>query len=365
MVGAGASGLAVAAALKRRGREPVVLERDATVGGTWARRYERLCLHTVRRFSGLPFHPMSRSYPRYVPKDLYARYLEEYAERLGLDVRLGQRVERIGPDGAGWVVETAEETWRSRAVVVATGRHNVRRLPRWVGVDDFEGRLLHSQDYVSGREFAGRQALVIGIGNSGAEITADLVEQGAARVAISVRTTPPITSREIAGIPVQFLGMLLMPFPARAVDRVGAVLRRLGTGDLRKYGLGKEAWGPFTARRPPVIDVGFLDQLKARRIDVLSDVDRFTTTGVVFADGVEQEYEVVVAATGFTTGLDQLLGAPGPLDERGYPHAGGALAGLYFAGYSETPRGQLFESNRGARGLAAVVDRYLEQAEGA
>jgi cation diffusion facilitator CzcD-associated flavoprotein CzcO len=360
VVGAGASGLAVAATLKRRGREPVVFERAESVGATWAGRYERLRLHTVRRFSGLPFHPMPRSYPRYVPKDLYAQYLHDYAALMGLTVRLGERVERIRPEGSAWLVETGKESWTTSAVIVATGRHNVPRMPRWEGREIFGGRVIHSHQYSSGREFSGKRALVIGIGNSGAEIAADLVEQGAARVAVSVRTTPPITKREIAGIPVQLLGMFFAPFPARAVDRLGALLRRIGTGDLRPYGLGGEAWGPFTARRPPVIDVGFLELLKARRIDVLGDVLRFTRNGAVFADGVEQEFDVVVAATGFTSGLEQLLDAPRALDERGYPRADGEYPGLYFAGYSETPRGQLFESSRSAHKLAATVDGYLQ-----
>ena len=363
VVGAGASGLAVAATLKRRGREPVVVDAGKTVGATWAQRYERLHLHTVRRFSGLPFYPMPRSYPRYVPKDQYAQYLGEYAERMGLGVRLGQRVERIRPEGADWVVETAEQNLTTRAVIVATGRHNVPRLPRWAGIDDFTGRVIHSQQYSSGREFTGKRILVIGIGNTGAEVAADLVEQGAVRVAVAVRSTPPITSREIAGIPVQLLGMLLAPFPARVVDRLGAQLRRFGNGDLSKYGLGKEAWGPFTARRPPVIDVGFLELLKARRIEVLGDVRRFTKTGAVFADGREEEFDVVVAATGFTSGLEQLLSVPLALDDRGYPSADHAYPGLYFAGYSETPRGQLFESSRGANKLAASVSAYLESSE--
>ena len=359
VVGGGASGLAVAATLKRRGRDPVILESAEAVGTSWAGRYQRLCLHTVRRFSGLPFYPMPRAYPRYVPKDLYAKYLGDYAQQMQLDIRLGQRVERIRPEGSTWLVETPQESWVARAVIVATGRHNVPRLPRWDGMEDFAGRVMHSQQYKSGSEFAGKRALVIGIGNSGAEIAADLVEQGAARVAVSVRTTPPITSREIAGIPVQLLGILFAPFPARAVDRLGAVLRRFGTGDLREYGLGKEAWGPFTARRPPVIDVGFLDQLKARRIDVLGDVLRFTRTGVVFVDSKEQEFDVVVAATGFSSGLEQLIAAPRALDQRGYPNANSEYPGLYFAGYSETPRGQLFESSRGAHKLGAAVEGYL------
>jgi putative flavoprotein involved in K+ transport len=363
VVGAGASGLAAAAALRRRGREPLVLDADETVGGTWARRYDRLCLHTVRRFSGLPFHPIPRSYPRYVPKDLYARYLAAYAQQAGLEVRLGERVDAIRREGAGWVVATAARSHRARAVVVATGRHNRPYVPDWPGFDDFQGRLLHSESYRSGREFIGARVLVVGIGNSGAEIAADLVESGALRVAIAVRSTPPISSREIAGVPVQLFGLTLYAFPPRAVDRVGAALRRIGTGDLRTYGLGREAWGPFAARRPPVIDVGFLKQLKARRIDVLPEVIGLRRDSVVFAGGEEHEFDAVVAATGYTSGLERLIDLRGVLDARGYPAANGAAPpGLFFAGYAETPRGQLFEANRGARPLAVSVDRYLAEA---
>jgi len=361
VVGAGASGLAVAGVLKRRGRDPLVLDGANSVGATWAARYDRLCLHTVRRFSGLPFYPIPRSYPRYVPKDSYARYLADYAERMGLSVRLGERAERIHQERGEWIVETARERITARAVIVATGRHNVPRIPRWNGMDDFAGRIIHSNEYKSGREFAGKRALVIGIGNSGAEIAADLVEQGAAHVAIAVRTTPPITSREIAGIPIQLLGMFFSRFPARAVDRLGALLRRFGNGDLRPYGLGEEAWGPFTARRPPVIDVGFLNLLKARRIEILAEVSHFTSKGVVLADKVEREFDVVIAATGFTSGLSGFLDAPRALDERGYPRPDNAYPGLFFAGYSETPRGQLFESSRGAHKLAATINEYLER----
>ena len=74
IVGAGAAGLSAGAALKWRGVDAVLLDKDTRVGGTWLRRYERLHLHTIRRFSGLAHHPMPRVYPRYVPKDLFAHY---------------------------------------------------------------------------------------------------------------------------------------------------------------------------------------------------------------------------------------------------------------------------------------------------
>ena len=111
-----------------------------------------------------------------------------------------------------------------------------------------------------------------------------------------------------------------------------------------------------------MIDVGFLDQLKAGRVEVLPALVALTRTGVSFADGTEHAFDVVVAATGFATGLEQLVQEPGALDERGYPLPGSAPPGLFFAGYSETPRGQLFESNRRSRRLAAEVDDYLGDA---
>jgi cation diffusion facilitator CzcD-associated flavoprotein CzcO len=361
IVGAGASGLAVAATLKRRGIDAVVLDRDSEIGGTWARRYDRLHLHTIKGLSGLPFHPMPESEPRYVPTQRYARYLADYARRMDLDVRLETVVRRVRRESKEWVVDTAQGEWRARVVVVATGRHNLPRLPAWPGARDFRGRLLHSHDYRSGRAFEAQRALVIGIGNSGAEIATDLVECGASAVTIAVRTSPPITSREIAGIPVQLLGMFFRPFPPRFVDWLGRGLRRVGTGDLRPYGLSEAQWGPFMAKRPPVIDVGFLAQLKAGRIAVRPDVTRFTTTGVVFADASTQEVDVVVAATGYTSGLPELLDAPGAVDERGFPRTEARDDGLFFAGYAESPRGQLYESARAAHSLARSIAAHLSR----
>jgi putative flavoprotein involved in K+ transport len=363
IVGAGPSGLAAAGALKQRGQAPVVLEQDERIGGRWAGRYERLHLHTVRRFSGLPHRGMPKDYPRYVHKDLFARYLQDYAKELGLDVRLGERVRSVRTDGDGWLVETDDAVWRARVVVVATGTYNESVLPSWPGMDSFSGQVVHSGEYRSGREFAGKRALVVGIGNSGAEMAADLVEQGAEYVAIAVRTPPPIMPRDLFGfVPVQLLGLAFTPVPApRLLDRAGAVVRRIGIGDLRRYGLGKAEWGPFTARRPPVIDVGFLRELKAGRIHVRPSVERFTPGGAVFADGKEEEFDVVVAATGFETGLTEFLHVPEVVGEDGRPRSL-SVPGLYFVGFDETTRGVLFETNRTARRLARTIDDYLGRA---
>lgn len=350
VIGAGAAGLATAAALEREGIHPVVLEAAERPGASWSRRYDRLRLHTVRRFSGLPYRPLPKTLPRYVTKDEYAAYLAEYASALGIDVRTGREARRIARDDGRWLVETDEEAWLARAVVVATGKHNRPRRPRWEGIERYSGRFLHSAEYGAGDEFRGLRALVVGLGNSGAEIAGDLAESGASFVAVSVRTPPPIVRREFVGIPVQLLGMVLMPFPPRPVDRLGAAVRRVGVGDLTKYGIGKAAWGPFEARRPPVIDVGFLAALKRRDVNVRPAVASLTERGARFADGREEDFDVVIAATGFTSALEELVDAPGVVDEQGQPRAN--AEGLYFVGFVESARGALFESNRAARRVA-------------
>ena len=374
IVGAGAAGLSTAAALTRRGVDALVLDRSDQIGGSWASRYERLHLHTIRRFSGLAHHGIPSRYPRYLSKDEYAAYLGEYAERFGLRVALGEEITAIRADSTGslpWQVETARRTIEAEVVIVATGHYAEPRLPDWDGIREYEGRLHHSTAYRSGREFAGSRALVVGLGNSGAEIATDLVEQGAASVAVAVRTPPPIVTREMFGVvPVQLFGIALMPlgFP-RTVDRIAAVLRKRAVGDLRPYGIGAAAWGPFTARRPAVIDVGFLEVLKAGRVTVRPALTRLTRVGAEFADGSRGEFDVVVAATGFGTGLEKVLrSVPGVVSEDGQPLARSgqptSADGLYFIGFDETIRGHLFEARRESTRLAHRVARALTKPAG-
>jgi cation diffusion facilitator CzcD-associated flavoprotein CzcO len=370
VVGAGAAGLSTAAALSRRGIDALVVDRNEHIGESWARRYERLHLHTIRRFSGLAHGPIPRSYPRYLSKDEYAEYLANYAERLQLRVALGEPVTAVLPaERPAWEVVTPRRTIGADVVVVATGHYAAPTTPDWEGRDEFPGRLLHSAEYRTGSEFAGLRALVVGLGNSGAEIATDLVEQGAASVSVAIRTTPPIVTREMFGVvPVQLFGITLMPLGMpRFVDRIGAKLRRRAVGDLTEYGLGEAAWGPFTARRPAVIDVGFLGVLKAGLVTVRPALERLSRDGAVYADGSSEEVDVVVAATGYGTGLESVLReVTGLLDDAGQPLARSgaptAAPGLYFIGFDETIRGHLFEARRESKRLARHIARSLSRA---
>ena len=195
--------------------------------------------------------------------------------------------------------------------------------------------------------------LVVGLGNSGAEIAADLAESGTARVAVAVRTPPPISRRDVLGIPTQLLGIAGSLLPARLADRIAALLRRLGTGDLSRFGLEPAAWGSFSARRPPVIDAGFLDALRRGRIEILPAVAELTPEGVVFEDGRREPFDAVIAATGYRSALPELLGLP-------EGDAPGALPpGLHAIGFRESVRGALFEIKRDSLRLAREIEREL------
>ncbi len=187
VVGGGPGGLAAAAMLKRRGLHPVVLERDA-IGAFWRGQYDRLHLHTIRWLSNLPGYHFRRSEGKWVSRDGVVRHLERYAEHFSLDVRLGVEVQRIDATEEGWQLQTSQGPIDAWAVVLATGYNLEPVRPEWPGIETFEGELVLGSEYRRPQPYAGRRVLVVGTGNSGAEISVDLVEGGAAKVWI--RTGP-------------------------------------------------------------------------------------------------------------------------------------------------------------------------------
>jgi putative flavoprotein involved in K+ transport len=341
VVGAGPAGLASAAALGRSGESVVVLERGE-VAAAWSGRYDRLQLHTVRWLSGLPGYRIPRSYGKWPSRDRVIEYLRGYADRNAIDVRKGIEVERIDRDGGGWVLETSGGSFQAERVVVATGNNNVAFVPDWPG--SFAGRIVHSSEYRNAEPYRGRRVLVAGGGNSGAEIAVDLADGGPTEVLLSVRTPPSIVRRDVLGFPSQVLGIVSMHLPVTVVDHVAATMRRLAFPDLGRYGLTAPArpYSEFLRRRViPIVDVGLADAVRSGRVRVVSAVTGVDGEAVILADGARRQVDDVIAATGFRTGLEPLVGHLGVLDEHGRPlvHAADqhpAAPGLHFVGYQVT-----------------------------
>ncbi|WP_411106697.1 flavin-containing monooxygenase [Streptomyces sp. cmx-4-9] len=376
VIGAGPGGLAVAAALRARGVRAVVVEKADTVGASWRRHYDRLHLHTTRRLSALPGLAVPRRFGRWVSRDDVVRYLEKYAEFHELEIVTGVEVTRIEPaaasgdggDSGGWTLHASGgRVLTAAAVVVATGFNHTPALPDWPGREGFTGTLLHAADYRNPRPYEGRDVLVVGVGNTGAEIAVDLVEGGAARVRLAVRTAPHIVRRSTAGWPAQRTGILVRRLPVRLVDRLGALVAKASVPDLSAYGLPRPATGLYSRVRQgaiPVQDVGLIDAVRGGRVEPVAAVESFDGAEVVLADGSRITPGVVVAATGYRRALEGLVGDLGVLDERGRPCTHGARTpaqapGLYFTGFTNPISGMLRELARDAEKIAAVVSRRV------
>jgi putative flavoprotein involved in K+ transport len=375
VIGAGHSGLATAALLRRTGLEVVVLERGA-IGAKWRSRYERLHLHTHRLFSMLPGLRVPRSNGSWIPRDGMVGYLEAYARHHEIDVRCGVTASRIERAAGGWRVWTDAGIWDARFAVLATGYNNEHLMPAWPGLGVFEGELLHGCEYRNYAPFVGRDVLVAGIGNTGAEIAQDLAEHGASRVRIAVRTPPHVLPRNIGPLPIQATTIIAHRLPLAVLDPMTSLISRLTIGDLSRYGLPTPRDGVFArhAREVdyvPLLDIGFVRELKAGRIEVVGAVERLEGPNVILAGGEGIAPEVLIVATGYGRGLEPLIGHLDVLDERGAPairrggHAHPAAPGLHFVGFTNPTNGAVwehaFEARRAARRIARASRRAHAQ----
>src|SRR3954469_18235891 len=282
VVGAGAAGLVTAAQLQDRGLRPLVLGAGPEAGAAWRARYDRLHLHTPRLLSGLPGLRMPRRFGRWVARDDLIAYLADYAAVHDLDIRTNCRVTRID---RGWRLETSDGPIEAAHVVVATGYNGEPFIPAWPGRDSFTGQLVHSSGYRNPEPYRGKDVLVIGAGNSGAEIAHDLIDGGAARSRLSVRTPPQIIRRATLGIPAQLLGMAIRKMPPNWVDPFTKAQRKLAIPDLSAQGLPRPEHGVRTAFLTtgvtPILDVGIVSAVKNGRVEVVAAVEGFDDRDVL------------------------------------------------------------------------------------
>ncbi|MDX3309649.1 flavin-containing monooxygenase [Streptomyces sp. NPDC054884] len=369
VIGGGPGGLATAYALRAQGIRAVVVEKADGVGASWRRHYDRLHLHTTRRLSALPGLAIPRRFGRWVARGDLVRYLEKYAEVHELEIVTGVEVSRVErtPDGTGWLLRaTGGRELVGSAVVVATGYNHTPHLPRWPGLEAYTGDLTHAADYRSGKEYAGRDVLVVGVGNTGAEIAVDLVENGASRVRLAVRTVPHIVRRSTAGWAAQYSGILIRRLPVGLVDRISRVMAKASVPDLSAHGLPRPDTGLYTRARQgaiPVQDVGLIDAVRKGRVEIVAAVEGFADGGeVVLADGSRISPDAVVAATGYVRALEGLVGHLGVLDDAGRPVAHGPRTpkdapGLFFTGFTTPISGTLRELALDSERIAKAVRR--------
>lgn len=353
VVGGGPAGLATSAELRRRHIDHVVLERGAAAGHSWMHLYDSLTLHTGKHLSTLPGMSFDRRVPIFPTRRDFVAYLHRYAEVLELPIKTGTTVTAIDRHGDGWMVRTMKADIAARDVVVATGIVAAPRTPNVPGREQYRGRVIHSIEYHRPDGFEGRRVLVVGVGNSGGEIASELAHAGA-HVTVAVRSGANVVPLQLAGVPIQYLAFAMRGLPMAARRAIAAAMGKLTELRRGKPVLPKPSYGVLDSI--PLIGFHLVDAIRAGRVKVRSGVAAFTETGVRFTDGVQEPFDDVIFATGFTPALAPLGGLV-RTDAKGFALRTDRVTSadqrhLYFVGHTYDATGGLYNIRRDA-GLAA------------
>jgi len=362
IVGASASGLASAASLHKRGMEYMVIEKEAQAANPWRNHYERLHLHTNKAMSNLPYKKFDKAIPDYPARQQVVDYLDDYQKAFNINPSFHTEARSIRREGNFWITETNKDTYISKYVIIATGAFGKPRKIHFEGMESFPGRIMHSYGYKSGGEFKGQKVLVVGFGNSACEIAIDLHEQGA-EPHMSVRSPVNVIPRDLLGIPVLSLSVMMSKLPPRVADALNAPLLKLLYPDLPRLGLKKMPYGIFEQIERdgtiPLLDIGTIKHIRKGHIKIHEDVDHIKGRTVHFTSGEAGEFDAIIAAIGYYRDYAKIIAVDtGRFDDLRNPVSRQKYFGkdgLYFCGFFVSPTGQLREIALDARQIAKHI----------
>ena len=292
---------------------------------------------------------------------------KEYARHFGLRVVTGTTVRRIrsrGPRRGGWTVETTDgDAWHGRVVVIATGQYRQPIVPPWPGRETLRGRIAHSATYANAAPYVGQRVLVVGAGNSGAEIATDLSDNGAASVAISVRTPPPIVPRDPFGLPVQRTSILLSALPAAIANRLGTAHRAARARRPHALRDAERGLRPVHDEARAAHRCRIRRRAQAGTRDGEAGVERLTTDRRRLRRWHERAVRRDHRGDRIQTGLESLIDVPGVLNDVGEPRrppASRRRSRACTSSASRTACAAICSRRTGhSRRLARNVERYL------
>jgi indole-3-pyruvate monooxygenase len=382
VIGAGFCGITVAASLKKFGIDNfVVIEKGETVATIWRNAYERLV--TQNPYFTLPFFEGKGKYSTFKTKEEMVEYLTEYAHHFQVDshIRFGEEVQNITKNynqnqtDYNWQIQTTKDILNCKVLVICTGITNEPVIPKFVGQEDFADKIIHSSAYKNGIPYQNQKVLVVGSGNSAAEIALDLYEHSAARVDMLIRGKrwvfplyPRLRSLQYwlwrsrsyfkrlfnkytidYRIEAMAKAIYFSPEELQAdIKETDRFIQRFAL-DLSAYSIYPEDKGPMDMEvnhgRVAWVDRGTVKQIKKGKIQVItSNIQQLTKTGVIFTNGVAQDYDAIILGTGFRPGINKILRQPQlylNVNDRLLPKTDGKCQSivdptLYFVGFEKT-----------------------------
>ena len=362
IVGASASGLASAASLQKQGIEYIIIEKETRAASPWRNHYERLHLHTNKAMSNLPYKKFDKAISRYPSRQQVVDYFDDYQKELNINPVFNTEAKSIRREGNFWITETNNEIYKSDYVILATGAFGKPRGIEFNGMETFPGKIMHSYGYKTGRDFKGQKVLVVGFGNSACEIAIDLYEQGA-EPSMAVRSPVNVIPRDLLGIPILSISLLMSKLPPRVADTINAPLMKLLYHDLTRFGLKKMPYGAFEQIQKdgtiPLLDIGTIKHIREGHIKIQENIDHISGKTVYFTSGKSESFDSIIAAIGYYRDYAQIIKVDkyrfddlrNPVGKQKYFGENG----LYFCGFYVSPTGQLREIALDAKQIAKDI----------
>ena len=339
VIGGGQSGLATGYFLRRTGLKYIILDEQEKPGGAWLKTWDSLKLFSPAEHSSLPGWIMPKGDEAYPGKTQVIQYLKDYEKRYKLPVERPVAVHSVTRANGRFILETSKGEYTCSALVSATGTWKKPFIPDYLGRYEFEGIQVHSAQYRNEQEFVNKKVLIIGGGNSGAQILAEVSK---------VASTTWVTLEEPKFLPDDVDGRYLFEFATRQYKarQEGKEIKPVGSlGDVVMVASVKEA----------------------RERNVLSTVRPFTAfynNGVIWPDGTKEAFDAVIWCTGFKSSLDHLEGLNIVENGRIATHdtKATALDGLWLVGYggwTGYASATLIGVGRTARQTVKEIEDYL------
>ena len=313
---------------------------------------------------------MPRTFGAYPSRDDFIHYLEEYQRDLGVTIEYETTVSRIDRTDAGWRVTRADGSCiESHQVVVATGQDNQPVIPKWPGTQSFTGTLIHSGEFGDVAECREKRVLLVGAGNSSVDLANHLSTIDTDAVWMSVRKGSVVVPQWIGFMPTALLTPLIENMPVAVVDWSVNAMSRISCGDLGRYGMPTPTKGALERLlydgTAPAANNGFIDALRSGRIKIVPEIREFDHSLVRLVNGTELEPDLVVCATGYRSGLTQLVGHLSVLNDQDVPIFDGVEdsndhPGLWFFGFvNHFLSGSIHERRNEARLLAEKIKQRI------
>jgi hypothetical protein len=305
VIGAGPSGIAAIKNLLEAGLEVIAYERQSDVGGNWrfsddtghSSVFETTHIISSKFYSAYGDYPMPSEYPDYPSHDQLRRYFEGYAKHFHLypHVRFGVTVQHCQPlEGGRWRVQTSDGTRDFDALVVANGHHSRPRMPQYQG--EFSGQFLHSHQFKRAEPFRGQRVLVIGGGNSAADIAVE-TSRVSSRTEISWRRGYWVVPKFVLGKPADVLSNGVKWIPRSLRFWLYERLMLLLNGRNRAIGLPEP--DHRIGQTHILLNSELVYFVRHGKISVRPDVARLEGKTVHFVDGGIGEFDTIIAATGY------------------------------------------------------------------